>query len=350
MKFILFRFAKYIDISMNKRILLINENPNFRQLFCKGIEEEGIIVEDLYVNFTQTYRKTWYQKTKNIFYLKVLGIKDYYQRKTAESREKALLEIVKSKTNYYDHILIFRADHFSTTILSELRNKTSSLITYQYDGMSICQKLVPNIHLFDDIYTFDYSDQQKYNFKGITNCWFKDEDKVLSIETDLFYVGVGVPERISKIKKIAKYCNHNMIKLNAHITIQPYLPESNIDGVKLSASALSYAENMRNLKKSNAVIDFKLDRHDGLSFRFFEALYYGKKIITNNATVLKYDFYHPNNILVTDYEDLSALSEFLALPYINLDSKIVEKYSVSNWVKNVFTINPHEKINLPTLL
>ena len=37
---------------------------------------------------------------------------------------------------------------------------------------------------------------------------------------------------------------------------------------------------------------------------------YGKKIITDNFSVKNYDFYHPNNIFVTNYVNLEGLVDF----------------------------------------
>lgn len=66
------------------------------------------------------------------------------------------------------------------------------------------------------------------------------------------------------------------------------------------------------MKKSKTLIDFKRDEHDGLSLRFFEAMH--RKIITDNFSVKNYDFYHPNNIFVTNYVNLEGLVDFLQSP------------------------------------
>lgn len=101
--------------------------------------------------------------------------------------------------------------------------------------------------------------------------------------------------------------------------------------------------------RSKAILDMKLPYHEGLSFRFFEAIYYKKKIITDNVNVKNYDFYHPDNIFITDYEDFSGLKEFLEKPYYEIDEKIVNKYGVENWLRYVLDIEPHQKIDLPDL-
>nr|GFC92954.1 hypothetical protein [Tanacetum cinerariifolium] len=56
------------------------------------------------------------------------------------------------------------------------------------------------------------------------------------------------------------------------------------------------------VRRSEILIDIVRPGHAGLSFRFFEALLYRKKMITNNASVAAYDFYDPRNILIIDSE------------------------------------------------
>ncbi len=44
------------------------------------------------------------------------------------------------------------------------------------------------------------------------------------------------------------------------------------------------------IRRSEILIDIVRPGHAGLSFRFFDALFYRKKIITNNPSVMNYDF------------------------------------------------------------
>ena len=78
-------------------------------------------------------------------------------------------------------------------------------------------------------------------------------------------------------------------------------------------------------------MDFKLG-HNGLSFRFFEALKYEKKIITDNFSVKEYDFYNPNNIFILHKDNLENLETFLHSDYQKLPPELVEKYSFSSWI------------------
>ena len=83
-----------------------------------------------------------------------------------------------------------------------------------------------------------------------------------------------------------------------------------------------------------------MDVHNGLSFRFFEALYYQKKLITNNTDIINYEFYNPNNIMIIDYNNYTQASilEFLDKEYVNIDSEIINKYSFDNWLKRILEL------------
>lgn len=110
---------------------------------------------------------------------------------------------------------------------------------------------------------------------------------------------------------------------------------------------LSFEENLHKVAASGAVVDFLNDVHQGLSFRTFDAMRFDKKLITTNAAVKHYDFYHPDNILVWDGQDLSGLADFLAQPYRALDTEVKAKYGFSNWLNYVFDLKPHAPIDLP---
>ena len=89
------------------------------------------------------------------------------------------------------------------------------------------------------------------------------------------------------------------------------------------------------MKKSDVLVDFLDPRHTGLSIRFFEGLYYKKKVITDNAAVKNYDFYHKDNIFVIENNNYDEIKNFLKTPYDDLPTEIVEKYGFRNWIQEI---------------
>lgn len=104
----------------------------------------------------------------------------------------------------------------------------------------------------------------------------------------------------------------------------------------VSNKGMAYDDIVELVNKSDVLIDLYLDHSAGLSLRMMESIFFNKKIITNNFSVKKYDFYNSNNIFVFDSIDnikLDELKLFLKHEYIEIDKKIVNTYLFSKWLE-----------------
>ena len=71
---------------------------------------------------------------------------------------------------------------------------------------------------------------------------------------------------------------------------------------------------------------------EGLTLRVLEALFYSKKLITNNKNIKKYDFYNPNNIFIWGVDDEKNLLNFINSDYITIEENILNRYSYDSWI------------------
>lgn len=335
---------------MKKSILLINKS-GLNEPFKNALEQEGFVVKSFFGEPFLPFRRNLVQKFTNIIRRFLINDKNYLLHKEKQFYDLQLVRRSKSITNEakFDYALFFRGDLFPPEMIANIRQISSMMISYQYDGMEVSKKILNYSSFFDRLFVFDPGDYKTFKNKGflpLTNCWFSDSDLSQINILDFFYIGVGIDDRKMKIHQLQNHIK-NSYSLKAFLTIPFFRIEEKHDGIEYTHQGLSYSENMNLVKSSNVLIDFKLPYHDGLSFRFFEALNYHKKLITNNASVLHYDFYDPNNIFITDFDDFSGLDEFMNLPYRIGNPQIIQKYGFSNWIKYVLNIEPHEKINLP---
>lgn len=95
--------------------------------------------------------------------------------------------------------------------------------------------------------------------------------------------------------------------------------------------AISYQKSIDIFIKSKAILDFILPSNSGQSMRAAEALFYDKKLVTNNPLILKYDFYHRDNIFILGYDDLSRFDEFITTPFNHSVDKYKENYTFEAW-------------------
>lgn len=134
---------------------------------------------------------------------------------------------------YYDYVLFFRADLYPEEVIRNIRKISKQMITYQYDGMEVSRRILDYLKYFNKIFVFDPKDYHQYRdlrFLPLTNCWFPDESGKAEIEGDFFYIGVGVPDRIGKIRRFSQYSEDENLKIKALLTVPNHVRSQKIGG------------------------------------------------------------------------------------------------------------------------
>lgn len=259
------------------------------------------------------------------------------------------------KNTKIDYSLFFLAQNYSLELIEYIRELTpaGNMINYQWDGMDRYPKIYERLKYFDKFYAFDPKDID--NMKGIilptTSFYFDHNLPQVAITNELYFLGSHIENRSDKIKEFGYFSKRNGIKINFQILchknyeyVRNYYPD-NITVIN-SNEVKTYEENLILSRKSKVLVDFVDCVHNGLSLRTFEAIGYDKKLITTNKEVIKYDFYHPNNIFILE-DNYDEIIESLEKPFIEIDLKTKEKYSFKNWIKYILNLPDHQPILLP---
>ena len=332
-------------MNVKSRILIVN--PLFRNLFisnCKDILKDKFEIDEFFIKHSYQYNKftVFYHKIVNLFNIHFLKKRDYYKR-LEERRQNDYYQncLENISNNHYEKILFCRGDRIPTFVLAKLSKQAKEIINYQCDGVKMCPDIFQKKDYFTKIYSFEKDDIINYpdlKMDFITNFYFKNYNDILNeIEYDFYYLGVGIDQRI---KILSEFDNLFSSYKKRFLLSGSKLGESN-DSIEYFINPIDYKNNLLEAKKAFCLIDLKLESHNGLSFRFYESLYFQKKLITNNKDVVNYDFYNSNNILIVDYDNLikDDIEKFLQLEYIEINQNIVEKYSFDVWLKQILNIN-----------
>ena len=78
------------------------------------------------------------------------------------------------------------------------------------------------------------------------------------------------------------------------------------------------------LGKSRAILHLAEGAQHGITIRIQESLIHKIKLITDDRSIEKYDFYNPNNIFILGKDDLTGLRSFLDTPYKPITSSFLE--------------------------
>lgn len=255
----------------------------------------------------------------------------------------------------FDYALFIRADIYPDSFLREVRHRSRVMVNYQWDGVARFAAAQAQIGLFDRYYAFDPADiRADSRLLPATSFYFDHDLSGLApynpAAPRFYFVGSHRADRLDDIRRFCRYAQQAGWQLDFHI-VNPNQPEAAqdypFDGVYF-ADDVPFADNLERARRSSVLVDFVISTHSGLSLRTFEALGYRKKLITTNAEIEKYDFYHPDNIFIWRGGSLDGLQAFIARPYHELPQEIYQKYSFGNWVRYVLDIEPHIKISLPT--
>lgn len=173
---------------------------------------------------------------------------------------------------------------------------------------------------FENI-TFDKGDAKKYKLSYYTPFIRLPFDEV-SVEEDIDFYFCGLAKDRAKtllqLKETLEKANYKCLFIIPGITQEHGVP---------------YDENLQFVKRSKCIIDIYQKEQIGLTRRPLEALFYNKKLITNNTDIINYDFYNSNNIFILEQINISSISNFMDKEIKEIPLSIKAQYDIRNWLK-----------------
>ncbi|MBG6061485.1 hypothetical protein IWX83_001268 [Flavobacterium sp. CG_9.1] len=252
-----------------------------------------------------------------------------------KNKTNFIKKVIKDKNIIFDQVMIFRHDKFQKDALIYLKENTIEMTCFLFDGIENYKGQKKTLYLFDTVYSYDKNDVQKYNFQFLTNYIYDDEiQKETKVQT-VFNIS-SFDKRVLFLEKLAYYLKDKNISFRFIVKRKKICNRNNIEIVD---QYLPLHEVKKIIAKSSVLIDIQRGNQSGLSFRVFEALGYQKKLITSNADIVNYDFYDKNNIWVISETNYEIPTAFFETDYQEIQTDILNKYKLSNWISVVFKIN-----------
>ena len=239
---------------------------------------------------------------------------------------------------------MIRPDKLDLNTIEKIHSTAHKVVAYQWDGLARFPKVFKVITHFQRFFVFDLEDYHRYRYQypnllPCTNFYFDMPEESVSVnENEVLYVGVYIKDRIQSLIRVVNALSQYDLTLNINLFYGRKTPPFFNPHITFFSKGLNYAQYLTLTKKAAVLLDIKTVDHNGLSFRIFEAIKYQKKLITDNNSIKLYDFYHPNNFYVVENDLFEGLSDFLESDFIPLSEDIRQKYSFSNWVKNILEI------------
>lgn len=190
------------------------------------------------------------------------------------------------------------------------------------------------IKKYAKVYCFDYDFSVKNNIGYIHQFYFKNLIPEQSSEqVDVFYVGrdKGRFNFLYKLINVFKQTN---------LTYKIFLYKDNLNkfcdsNIIITNKFMDYNEVISRVCSSKAIIEINLEAQTGITLRALEALYFKKKLITNNENIMNFNFYKPENIFIVGKDDINKLYEFVNSKWCDLPEDIYNQYSFEDWLNKI---------------
>lgn len=314
------------------RITLIShDNWGYNNNIAVALEKKGHIVNHIdFSTFKYKYPNFGY-KVYN-FFLKAFfkkNIKNIHFGKEINRRLQQLNQI-------QDVILTIKGDWIDPKQVLEFKKYTKKSIAFFNDNIYRCPKILKVIPNFDEVYSFEKEDCEKYNLKFISNWIYSGENQEFtsnSFDYDVFNIS-SKDNRFKTISKVADELKKQNI--TSKIIIFDKKNKNSNPNIEFISKYIQIAEVNDYIKRSKLLLDIQRKEQNGLTFRVFESMSLHKKLITTNPNIVNYDFYRPNNILVIDEENIHFDTDFFKIPYEPIPENIYNKYTLDNWINKVF--------------
>lgn len=253
--------------------------------------------------------------------------------------EEMYLDLLKEH-KHFDYALTICPEMLSAPVLQHVQKMADKSVVYYWDGFDHFPNYKQTLPYFDSLFSFDPEDAKKYKLNFITNFYFA-ENRNTEATLDFFFLSsfdsrypvlekiVSLLEKQHMKVSVLQYVNDKKLKL---------IPKNHLQSFEFITKPISFKETTELMDKARIVLDIQKDIQKGLTFRVFEAMGLGKKLITTNPEIVNYDFYNPNNIFIWTDETETIPESFLNTPYEELSEEIYKKYSQESWVKKILDL------------
>lgn len=310
---------------------------NYEKDIKRHMEAEGA---EVYLIDTNLHAHSLYNKLV-IFY--TTGMRDKLVKRYYE-KELAMVP------DDIDIVFVIKGQWMSDEVLRNLRARyeKARFKIYQWDSVSTFpdqERINPH---FDEIFTFDPVDSEKYDWR-YRPLFFKKEECESSGDKryDLIFL-CSMHTRRMQI-----YLNLRELAVKYGKTLFSYIYVPKLQYIKeavlkrnplykggrdaLHFDSLPMAKTNEIYNHTRCFVDYTFPQQNGLSMRTIESVGHKCKLITNNKHVLDTDFYDPHNVYIYDPDHFDVPIDFIEEPYREISAEVYDRYSMEGFLRDILS-------------
>jgi hypothetical protein len=293
----------FVFIMPNQSDLIIRYNDLNNTEYSKFIAHnpDAIINKNIFLSFL--FRSHTSKKINKIVKLPLKNI--WNKCRVFDAQEKL---IFKNNTNPICFIIAARyfeylRDYYRNEFIQDLRKKYSccKIVLYYLDILSSYSfNIKTYIQQFDMIISFDKKEALNNNFiyyQEQSFSAFNVDQNPLLPQSDIVFIGKG-KSRLNEIIEIFELLHRNGLICDFHIIGIPISKQKYSDKINFHSHSIPYYEILQHVISSKCILEILQDGGTSHTARVSEAIFFGKKLLSNCHELNTKPYYNPEYISI----------------------------------------------------
>lgn len=227
------------------------------------------------------------------------------------------------------------------------KSSNARFVAYLWDAFVNCKRFGQCRDLFDDIYSFEVKDCERYDLK-LRPLFYSNTYRSIPLGSEGYFdydaCFIGSVHQYTKFKTVSSIVKE--LEAQGYRVFKYYFMPSRVAelwcklthrcyrGQVFQYESLNTTQVVEVYTRSKAVIDSPQNGQNGLTMRTLETLGARRKLITANEDVMHYDFAQYGDVLVWN-SDSDGISGFMRSPYECPPESVLDSYSIKTFVQTL---------------
>ncbi len=188
-------------------------------------------------------------------------------------------------------------------------------------------------HTSDLLISYDKIDAEKYDMLYYPTVFsdYQVDDNVNIPVCDVYFVGAA-KNRIKTVLACYRQLVDAGLKCDFYISKVPREEQIPLEGIHYIES-MSYIDNLKHVTKCRCILEIMQKEAVGSTLRMWEAINYGKAILTNNKGILESEFYDSKYVSIIDESNKCDVG--FIMDYISYENPLRERIRPSSFLEFV---------------
>ncbi len=204
---------------------------------------------------------------------------------------------------------------YDISIFKELsKHKNVKLVLILWDTVGVdtpVGRKIAEIYkykIWNYIFSYDINDAKKHNFHYLNEHYYSKPqiEENVPITSDAYFIGGLKPGRVNENVELFEYLKKNGINAKFDIVKNDGRTlDYSAEGFRVLNKRQPYLNIAQEVQSTNCIIEFLQKGQHAQSLRYFEAVCFNKKLLTNNENVKNLKYYNEKYMKVfSNFEDI----------------------------------------------